>query len=294
MNGARTIAVDSDFSLSQTCGPAAWVGHRSPRQAWVDGTFIHVCWEAGRPVWRSVRQEGPGALVINGTADPTMDADFLDAVLGIGTSLPAFADPVIAELAERFPGLRPLNDGSLFEGAVTSIVGQSISVAAAAVTQAKLSRLFTDPTTVAGREFRPLPSARQLATAPATLIRQSGVTMKRAEAIRYLAEMELQGQLPTASEARADPERAIASLVALPGIGRWTAESTLLWGIGAADSHPTGDVALLRATRAAYNRPEMTLRDLDTLSESWRPARSLAARLLWTSLFGPAPARSTT
>ncbi|MGC4107467.1 MAG: hypothetical protein QM753_14185 [Thermomicrobiales bacterium] len=285
----RTVAIDPGFSLAETCGPAAWVEHRSPRQAWIGGSFVHVCWEDGRPVWRVVRQESRGALVIDGSAHPDRDVAFLHDVLGIGTRLPAFGDPVIAALANRFPGLRPLNDGSLFEGAITSIVGQSISVAAAAVTQGKLAALFTEPLLVAGRAFRPLPSARQLATADPAFIRRSGVTMKRAEAIRNLAQVELAGRLPTAADARTDPERTIATMVALPGIGRWTAESTLLWGIGAADAHPTGDIALLRAARVAYGRPEMTLRDLDALSEEWRPARSLAARLLWTSLFGPAP-----
>ncbi|MGB3327777.1 MAG: hypothetical protein WBA46_02420, partial [Thermomicrobiales bacterium] len=161
--------------------------------------------------------------------------------------------------------------------------------AAAAVTQAKLAALFNEPLIVAGRAFRPLPSARQLATASPSLIRQSGVTMKRAEALHALAQRELDGLLPSAEFARSDPEHAVTALVALPGIGRWTAESTLLWGIGAANAHPTGDIALLRAARAAYDRPEMTLPDLDRLSEQWQPARSLAARLLWTSLFGPAP-----
>jgi 3-methyladenine DNA glycosylase/8-oxoguanine DNA glycosylase len=240
-----------------------------------------------------VQQPEAGALVITGDADPRHDAAFLRDVLGIGTPLPLFQDPIIAELAGRFPGLRPLNDGSLFDGAITSIVGQSISVAAAAVTQAKLAACFNDPIIVAGRAFRPLPSARQLAAAPISVIRQSGVTTKRAEAIRILAHEQLRGALPTAAEARRDPERAIAALVALPGIGRWTAESTLLWGIGAADAHPTGDVALLRAARLAYRHPELTLRDLDVLAEGWRPARSLAARLLWTRLLGTAPGNMT-
>jgi DNA-3-methyladenine glycosylase II len=74
----------------------------------------------------------------------------------------------------------------------------------------------------------------------------------------------------------------------LPLVGRWTAESALLWGVGAPDAHPSGDIALLRAVRNAYGLPEMTLKDLDVLSEAWRPARAIAARLLWTELLGVA------
>jgi 3-methyladenine DNA glycosylase/8-oxoguanine DNA glycosylase len=81
----------------------------------------------------------------------------------------------------------------------------------------------------------------------------------------------------------------IAGLLALPLVGRWTAESVLLWGLGADDAYPTGDVALLRAARLAYGQPDMTHSELNALAEAWRPGRSWAARWLWLNLFGPAP-----
>lgn len=210
-------------------------------------------------------------------------------MLGIDAVMPRFDDPVIQDLAERFPGLRAYCDGSLFDGIVTSIVGQSISVAAAAVTQAKLAARFADATVIDGRAFRPLPSALQLAEAPVEAIRASGVTWKRAEAIRFAARRQVDGALPTDAFAWERPEEAVGSLMELPLVGRWTAESAVLWGIGAPDAHPTGDIALLRAARHAYAQPDLTLKDLDRLADRWRPARAIAARLLWTGLFGAAP-----
>jgi len=285
----RTLAIEGEFSLAQTCGPAAWVGHRSPRHQWHAGTLTSVEWEGDRVVWRKVRQRPAGGLDIMGTASAGCDADWAHRVLGTGIRLPEYSDPTVAALAREYPGLRPMGDGSLFEGLITSIAGQSISVAAAAVTQAKLSRSFSEPVTVDGRDYWPLPTAAQLAEAPLELIRQSGVTWKRAEAIRGVAERQLRGELPSDADARCEPERVVKALVGLPGIGRWTAESAVLWGVGAPDAHPTGDVALLRAAKAAYARPDLTLKTLDLLAEAWRPARALAARLLWTKLFGPAP-----
>jgi DNA-3-methyladenine glycosylase II len=141
-------------------------------------------------------------------------------------------------------------------------------------------------------DFRPLPRADQLAEASAELIRSSGVTWKRAEAIRHAASEALSGSLPDDEEARRDPDEAVRALMTLPLVGRWTAESVVLWGIGAPNAHPTGDVALLRAAKHAYNQQDLTLKTLDTLAEQWQPARGLAARLLWTHLFGPAPERS--
>lgn len=277
------------FSLTQTCGPVAWVGERSPRHRWTNGSLTWIGWDDGRIVWRQCRQHETGLLDITGTAPQTRDGEWASAVLGIAGTIPDFADPVIRVLARQFPGLRAYCDGSLFDGIVTSIVGQSISVAAAAVTQARLAARFAEPTEIDGRAFRPLPSAWQLAEAPLELIRASGVTWKRAESIQYAARQQVAGALPSDSAAREHPDEAVQALMELPLVGRWTAESAVLWGIGAPDAHPTGDVALLRAARQAYGNQELTLKDLDRLSDSWRPGRGIAARLLWTALFGAAP-----
>jgi endonuclease III len=284
-----TVPVDTGFSLAQTCGPAAWVGERSPRHRWHSGALTWVGREAGETVWRKVAQPEPGSLIITGTAHGDGDIAWLRDVLCIESPMPTFGDPLIAQLASLYPGLRPMSDGGLFEGLVTSIVGQSISVAAAAVTQAKLCALFDSGIELDGRIFTPLPTAETLASAPPDMVRTSGVTWKRAEAIIEAARRQVNGDLPDDAWARANPEATVKMLLDLPGVGRWTAESSVLWGIGAPNAHPTNDVALLRAARRTYERPGMTLRDLDVLAESWQPARAIAARLLWTDLLGPAP-----
>src|SRR5690606_33507988 len=140
-----------------------------------------------RVAWRRCRETGPGTLVIDGTGDPALDAAWAQSVLGAGIRLPAYADPVMRDLATRYPGLRPYCDGSIFDGIITAIVGQSISVAAAAVTQAKLAALFADPVAIDGVDFRPLPHPAQLADASAELVRSSGVTWRRAEALIHAA-----------------------------------------------------------------------------------------------------------
>ncbi len=285
----RTLTVPAPFSLAATCGPVYWTTGRSPRHGWHDGRLTWVGWEEERVAWRRARQTDGQTLDITGSGAQERDAEWGTAVLGSGIGLPQYGDPVIADIARRFPGLHPYCDGSVFEGIVTAIVGQSISVAAAAVTQAKLAALFVGPVSVHGHDYRPLPHPSQLAGSTDELIRTSGVTWKRAAAIRFAARELLAGNLPTDDFAREQPEAAVTELMKLPLVGRWTAESVVLWGVGAPNAHPTGDVALLRAARLAYGRPEMTLKELDVLAEQWQPARGLAARLLWTDLFGPAP-----
>jgi 3-methyladenine DNA glycosylase/8-oxoguanine DNA glycosylase len=292
IDAAGTIRLSAPFSLAATCGPVHWTTGRSARHAWSDGVLTWVGWEGERAVWRSAHQVDKDCLVVEGDGDPHKDQAWAAAVLGSEIMLPRFDDPVMGDLAATYPGLRPYCDGSVFEGVITAIVGQSISVAAAAVTQAKLSALFGNEVTVNGVGFRPLPRADQLAEASAELIRSSGVTWKRAEAIRHAATEALRGNLPGDEEARRDPDEIVRALMTLPLVGRWTAESVVLWGVGAPNAHPTGDVALLRAAKHAYNWPDLTLKTLDALAEQWQPARGLAARLLWTHLFGPAPERS--
>jgi DNA-3-methyladenine glycosylase II len=285
----RTLRTPLDFSLSQTCAPVCWARQRSPRHEWMSGALVTVETRDERIVWRQVTQPEPELLHITGNEGVEPDPEWARRVLGFEVSLPRFTDPTVRNLAHVFPGLRPYADGSLFDGIITSIVGQSISVISAAATQHKLAAAFAEPVVIAERAFYPLPAASQLADASVGLIRSSGVTWKRAEAIRFAARAQLNGELPDDQTARTNPDEARHALLALPLVGPWTAESALLWGIGAPDAHPSGDVALLRAARHVYDRPGMTLKDLDALSEGWRPARALAARLMWTALFGVAP-----
>ncbi len=286
----RHLGVPEDFSLAQTCGPVHWTTGRSPRHGWHDGELTWVGWESGVVAWRTVRETAAGVLEVRGTGRSCLDSSWAESVLGISMTLPRFRDETMHRLAITYPGMRPYCDGSIFDGIITAIVGQSISVAAAAVTQSRLAALFADSIAIDGRDYRPLPPASLLADASVALVRESGVTWKRAEALVQAAREAVAGNLPDDESARIDPEGAVRELMRLPLVGRWTAESVVLWGIGAPNAHPTGDVALLRAAKLAYGIDDLSLKDLDVLAEKWQPARGLAARLLWTNLFGPAPA----
>ena len=200
--------------------------------------------------------------------------------------MPKFDDPIMAALACEHAGLRPWSAGSHFEGVVSSIVGQSISVAAAAATEQRLYECFNR----CCRRRTPILAA---AAAGATGVQQrrgcpkSGVTTKRSEALVAVATL-------FASEHRSaefDANRVAATerLASISGIGPWTVQSALLWGVAAPDAHPTRDVALLRAARAHYpeisdlkdstewqsdgNRTEAGLRDCSGWTFSIRPCQ---------------------
>ena len=285
---SRVLPVPQPYSLKTSVGPAIWVGNRSPRHAWIDNALVWCGREDEQRVWRTVRQSVPGSLEIEGSAEPERDAGWAREVLMVYHTVQDWDDPMLARIARSHSGIAPYGDGSLFEGLITSIVGQSISVASAAVTQQRLAFLFDDGVELHGRKFAPLPAASMLADASVELIRTSGVTMRRAEALNRIGRMVADGEFPSDEEARRDPAKVQNQLLALPQVGTWTAISALHWGVGAPDAWPPGDVALLRAVRFAYDDQELSMKDIDRMAEAWRPYRGVAARLLWTNLFDKA------
>ncbi len=282
----RVLNVDGVFSLDVTCGPVDWARGRWANEDWIDGVLIWVGWEHDRVVSRRVRTGcTANELIIEGSADRLDDARWAASRLGIDKTMPQPADPVIAGIAVRYPGMRPHASGSLFAGLVDAIIGQSITVQAAAIVSARVASHFHPGIELEGRIFWPLPRPEDLAHADISRLRRTGLTWKRAEALVSAGQAVMDGKLTESSGQPVDELRLM--LRQLPLVGPWTAESALLWGIGEGDAFPIGDVALLRAARGAYDEPEMTMKEMDARSHDWSGHRAWASRLLWIDLFGP-------
>jgi DNA-3-methyladenine glycosylase II len=282
----RHVTIEAPFSLALSAAPAAWGGAHPPRHA-IAGNGIVIA-ESGHDgiEWTYVEEVGAGQIRMRTSATERDGGAWLDRMFRPHPPDIAWEEPVIAGLAARMPGMRSFTDGSLYLGLVTSIIGQSVSIASAMAAQRRLATSFREGVEICGRRLLPLPDANELADAPVELIRASGVTWRRAEALRSIARIAADGHLPHPGTMPDDElQRALREL---PLVGPWTAASALLWGIGAPDAYPSGDVALLRAARLAYDDGAMTMKELDALAERWRPWRGVASRLLWTNLLGPA------
>lgn len=284
---SQTFEIDSQgLDLRATAAPVAWGKGRWPAADWINGELLWCLRDAEGALLIRATQPTRSTISVSGFAGREAAEEWLAKCLGWGQSHPVIDEPVAARWLATYPGLRPYAHGSLAEGVLFSIIGQSISVQAAAITERRVSAMFTPPLNIDGRDFFPFPRIEDLASATSAKVRESGVTWRRAEAIVAIAKIVCDGGFISDEAAIADPDEAFNALRALPLVGPWTAASALLWGIGSADAHPSGDVALLRAAKAAYDRPDMTLKDLDKLAEAWRPARAWAARALWVSLLG--------
>ena len=281
----RTLAVAPPFDLARTVAPVWWARGRWPNVDWRGGFLYWVGWEAGKIVWRAVRQDGEAALAISGSGNPDRDGSWAAGVLGVEVAMPQFGAEPLRQLALMHAGMKPWAAGSLYEGVVSSLVGQSISVAAAAVTERRLYSLFNDEIVLDGRGFWAPPRADQLAAAEASMVRTSGVTTKRAQALVEIGRLFATGGLEEPDGAGAEASSAAKPLLAVSGVGPWTVRSAFLWGLGEPDAHPSGDVALLRAVKRRL--PQVTtLKELDVAAAAWAPHRGWAARLFWLDLLG--------
>lgn len=256
------VPAKNSLIIQHSSGPIRWMPSGSPHRALVDRRVV-ISTQSG---------------VVEITGDRS--SRFLD----INVPHIEFADPVIAALSARYSGLRSLTDGGLWEGLLTSITGQAVSLHSAAAFQRRLCLMLNPAIESHGREFRALPSAAMVAACCVEDVKSIGLTTKRAQGLIDVArEVDAGNVIEPIND---DVESWMSDLTALPMVGPWTAASSLLWGVGHPDVYPIGDVALLRAAKLAYNDQAMTMKDLDRLADGWRPQRSVAARLLWTNLLG--------
>jgi AraC family transcriptional regulator of adaptative response / DNA-3-methyladenine glycosylase II len=186
-------------------------------------------------------------------------------------------DALLKPLVRRWPGQRLPNAWDGFELAVRAILGQQVSVAAARTLAARIAEhhgtRFDEGESVGLTALFPTPE--MLADAP---LEKIGVMRARADAIRTLARAIADGRV------HFRPEQTLAafeqSLVALPGIGPWTAHYVAMRALGQPDAFPAADLIL---RRAAGQGETLSTRALETISEAWRPWRAYAVMLLWRS-----------
>ena len=178
---------------------------------------------------------------------------------------------LLAPLVAASPGLRVPGSVDGFETAVQTVLGQQVSLAAARTFGSRLVASFGG----AERDgLRTFPMPEQLAAVPAGELQSAvGLTHARARTVAALAETAAAGLVLNAG---ADPGTTRAALLALPGIGPWTADYLAVRVLGDRDAYPADDLVLKRALGVSTGRAAAAL------SEPWRPWRAYALFHLWT------------
>lgn len=180
-------------------------------------------------------------------------------------------DPLLRGATRRHDGLRMPGAWDPFELAVRAILGQQISVAAATTIAGRIASTYgacaaMAPTEGLTRMF-PTPSALRDARLEAC-----GVMPSRADTIRRLSAAVADRKL---SLSAIDAGGVRAALLAIPGVGPWTAEYVAMRAFGEPDAFPSADLVLRRMAG------DCTQRALERRADAWRPWRAYAVMLLW-------------
>ena len=188
-------------------------------------------------------------------------------------------DPKLAELIDRYGNCTITPHSDHYSELVTSIVGQQLSIKAAAAIWGRILA-------ISGGQP---PTPEQLISASFEDLRAAGLSGPKVNYVKDLAAHILDGRLDMGNIAKLPNDEIISQLTAVKGIGEWSAHMFMLFGLGRLDILPYGDLGIRKAIMNIYDLAEMP--DKDTLlriaeENSWPPYQSVASWYLWKSLEG--------
>jgi DNA-3-methyladenine glycosylase II len=191
------------------------------------------------------------------------------------------ADPVLGALIEGLGKLPDAGEGrpereDHYGALVRTITGQQLSVLAARAIYGRLTARFG---------ARPPTPQEILDDEPEELRAAAGLSRAKVSYLRSLAEHVLSGELELDRMDELADEDVIAELLAVKGLGLWSAQMFLMFHLSRPDVLPVGDLGIRRAIERAYGLdglPEAAV--MEQIAAPWRPHRTLACRYLWRSL----------
>ena len=235
-------------------------------------------------------------LTVTLTGDDLTDHDAARAgrqlawLLGCDQDLRPFydavgADPVLSEVVEQFYGYHNTRTASVFEALVQAVMGQQIATAVARIVRNLLIQNYGVRASIEGREWYAFPRADALAAAEVTDLRQLKLSVRKSEYIRGIAQAALES--PDGFEGMHDlpDDEVVKRMVALRGVGQWTAQWVLVRALARPDGFPIGDLALRRTVASLYfDGAEINDEQLLEFSQRWSPWRSYATAYLFAAL----------
>jgi DNA-3-methyladenine glycosylase II len=193
-------------------------------------------------------------------------------------------DPVIGRLIAARPDFDPhawldeLPPMDLFGSLLFQVTGQQLSVASTRRTLERVTALFGGH----------LPSPGELLAAKPGDLRAAGLSWRKVDTLRDLAERLSDGRLDVTRLTRLPDEEFVTALTAVPGIGPWTAQGALLVALRREDVVLPGDLALRKAIRTAYRLDHLpSQQEVLAIAEKWRPYRSVATSYLFAAALEP-------
>lgn len=204
---------------------------------------------------------------------PRLDA----AGIAAGVQFLRAADPALAALIDAVGPCTLHPQPDLFFALVNAIIAQQISTKAKDSILARVVALYT-PEGAAPR----FPTAQALLDTPDDALRAVGCSWAKVRYLKDLSARVVGGQLELERLPEMADDAVVAELVAVKGVGRWTAEMLLIFALGRPDVWPVDDLGIVVGAQRLLGLAERpTARALREIGERWRPYRTLVSWYLW-------------
>ncbi len=184
-----------------------------------------------------------------------------------------FKDPILNNLYKKYGPHKFEDRGEkLLKELVESIISQQLSIKAADTIYSRFLKLFNNN----------FPSIKQILDIDLEILRSAGMSYSKGQYIKNIAKAFEDKLIEVDKIKKMTDEEVIENLTKIKGVGKWTAEMTLIFTLKREDVFSIGDVGLKRAIKNLYNLEKDS--DILKLTEKWKPKRSFASWYLWRSL----------
>ena len=287
------------FNFELTAGYHTYFQNRYGTDTMEDGVYRRLIDLDDKLVLASVRSigtlEAPElALELQG---PELSPDDVESatnrvswLLGADQSLAPFyelgrADQAMAGLVEQFYGLHLPHTASVFEALVLAVLGQQISTNVARIIRTLLIETFGPSAEFDGETYYAFPRPASIwASSPAELHTMK-LTQRKSEYVHGLAGSALDPEMGLECLEELTDREIIEKLVALRGVGMWTAQWALIRAVGRPDALPLGDLALRRVvSRLFMDGEDVNDAKVEEIAQRWSPYRTYATVYLFSAL----------
>ena len=216
--------------------------------------------------------------------------DRVSWLLGVDQDLAPFyelgrADQAMAGLVEQFYGLHLPHTASVFEALVLAVLGQQISTSVARIIRTLLIETFGPSAEFDGETYYAFPRPASIwASSPAELHTMK-LTQRKSEYVHGLAGSALDPEMGLECLEELTDREIVEKLVALRGVGMWTAQWALIRAVGRPDALPLGDLALRRVvSRLFMDGEDVNDAKVEEIAQRWSPYRTYATVYLFSAL----------
>ena len=276
-----------DFDL--TVGSMTFFQARHAADMFEGGVLRRVLSLGGKPALVAVRSVGSVdapmlAVEVNGDGMTQSDTDealgIVRRMLATDADIAAFYamaldDPHLAPLVRNMYGLRPTCAPTAYEALVLAILGQQISTHVARMLRNLIIETYGDSIVIDGETLRSFPRPETLADAGVEGLRAIKFSGRKSEYITGISQQIVCGELSLEAMRELPDDEIVSGLLALRGVGAWTAHWMLIRAFGRHDGFPQGDLALQRMMGVLVgDGAPMPPEDALAYSERWSPYRS--------------------